>query len=154
MISSLYVNNLLSTDEKFVFISTFYQKWYTSAFDPQLCSSFFDKVCTFIPKISQESPMWTSFIHQQTWCSCQKTKQNKEKKKKTSSRSPGPVGLAVFWILQNLLGGYKRFDSGSRWVEYLKVPFMGLFSSRSTFCHFDLSSGHSNLSVAKAGGCR
>lgn len=55
MISSLYVINLLSTDEK-SFIARFYQKLsFLAAFDPQFCSSFFDKVCTFIPKTCQES---------------------------------------------------------------------------------------------------
>lgn len=36
----------------FSFISNFYQKLYTSSFDPHACCVFFDKVKSFIPKVS------------------------------------------------------------------------------------------------------
>ena len=52
--SALYIDINLSKNEKEIssFISNFYQKLYTSSFDPQSCHVF-DK---FIPKISREDP--------------------------------------------------------------------------------------------------
>ena len=56
-ISALYIDNNLSKNEKEIssFISNFYQKLYTSSFDPQSCHIFFDKVSPFILKISREN---------------------------------------------------------------------------------------------------
>ena len=55
--SALYIYNNLFKNEKEIssFISNFYQKLYTSSFDPQSCRIFFDKVSPFIPRISGEN---------------------------------------------------------------------------------------------------
>ena len=53
----LYIDSNLSEKEKeiYSFISNFYQKLYTSLFDPQSCRMFFDKESPFVPKISREN---------------------------------------------------------------------------------------------------
>ncbi len=95
-ISALYIDNSLSENEKEIslFISNFYQKLYTSSFDPQACHLFFDKVSPFIPKISREN---------YELCESPVTLDELQKTitKMPTNKSPGPDGLPyefyTFW---------------------------------------------------------
>ena len=95
--SALYIDINLSKNEKEIssFISNFYQKLYTSSFDPQSCRVFFDKVSPFIPTIS---------IQNCELCEGPITVEELQSviTKMPTNKSPGPDGLSyefyvTFW---------------------------------------------------------
>lgn len=138
-ISSLYIDANVVTDEKIIskFVSDFYQKLYSSSFNPDSSDLFFSKIWPVIPCIS---------INNTNLCEEEMSLKELDDiiKKTPFNKSPGPDGLPfefyrVFWedIREVILNVFNECAVNGELTESMKQGVITLLPKPKDILHLD-----------------